>query len=392
MQGSITLLWVIYVAYLPEFLGEFGLPLRVATILLIVENLLSAATEPLMGNFSDRSQRWVGTRFPFIAFGIILSSILFLALPIVAFAGGLSGPVLQGLVIMLLVSWALAMTIFRSPVLSLLGRYAISSQLPFAASILTLVGALASAVAPLANQALLQLGAPLTFVGGTLILLGAAIYLRRVVPPASIEVPRQTRSSANRALPAFPLRNLIFVFLTGMGITIGFRLLLFVLPAAVPAESSALGRSILLMFFGAIALSALPMGAWAVRLGTVRALLLGLGSLAVELLLLFWFSSLAALMLVVAVLAGFTFSLVSNCTLPFALSLVPPARAALGTGLFFGGGAMGSSLFFSLFQDPTLAIGSVFGAIAFLCAAFCVVLCRPLVPATAPSASDEPMV
>jgi len=379
MQGAITLLWVIYTAYLPEFLGELGLPLSVATVLLIVENLLSAATEPLMGNFSDRAQHWMGTRFPFIAVGVVLAAGLFLSLPAVVIAGGRFGVALRGLMIILLIAWALSMTIFRSPVLSLLGRYAIATQLPLAASILTLVGSLASAIAPLANQAMLQLGAPLTFTLGTLVLLGASLYLRRVAPPTPTQAPVSYRVRELQPLPPLDLRNLVFVFLAGMGITIGFRLLLFALPSIVSTEGNTLGRWVLVMFFGAIALSALPMGVWAVRLGTTKALLVGLGGLAVEALLLLLFPSLGFLMLIVALLAGVTFSLVSNCTLPFALSLVPPARAALGTGLFFGGGALGSSLFFSIFQNPALGTGAGLGAIAFLFAALCVGLCRPLV-------------
>lgn len=391
MQGAITLVWVIYTTYLPEFLGEFGFPLSVATVLLIVENLLSAAAEPLMGNFSDRAQHWIGTRFPFIAVGVILSSFLFLSLPVVV-AGGQFGLALRGLMIVLLIAWALSMTIFRSPVLSLLGRYAIATQLPFAASALTLVGALASAIAPLANQAILQLGAPVTFTGGTLVLLGASLYLRHVAPPSATPPARLVPPSERQHLPALPFRNLVFVFLAGMGITIGFRLLLFALPSVVPETGNALGRWILVLFFIAIALSALPMGAWAARLGTVKALLLGLAGLVTETLLLSLFGSVAALMLLIALLAGVTFSLVSNCTLPFALSLVPPARAALSTGLFFGGGALGSSLFFSLFQNPVPQAGAAFGAIAFLLAAFCVALCRPFATPTASSPAPEELL
>lgn len=376
MQGAITLMWVVYTAYLPEFLGTFGLPLQAVAVLLVVENVLSAVTEPLMGHFSDRAQRWVGTRLPFIIVGVILAAALFLAIPAVVVAGGRLGLALRGLLILLLIAWALSMTIFRSPVLSLLGRYAVATRLPLATSILTLVGALASAIAPLANQAMLQLGAPLTFTLGSLVLLSAALYLRRMVPPAPLSSQAATRSGG----AGLRSRNLILVFLAGMGITLGFRLLLFALPLALPTAEPTLGRWILLLFFGAIAVSALPMGVVATRLGTVRALLLGLGGLTLAALLLLSATALWGLMFGIAVAAGVTFSLVSNCTLPFALSLVPAARAALGTGLFFGGGALGSSLFFSLFQAPTLQTGAGFGAIAFLFAALCVGLCRPLSP------------
>lgn len=368
IQGSISLMWIIYNLYLPDFLVQYGFPLEAATVLLIVENGLAAIAEPLMGNFSDRAQRWVGTRFPFIAVGVILSSALFLAIPVlVIFRGDVDSAARAGLV-MVLISWALAMTVFRSPVMSLLGRYAIASKLPLAASVLTLVGAVAGAIAPTLQPLFTQLGAPMAFATGSFVLLLAAVFLRRMNPPAA--TPEPTLADPTR----LAWLKLILIFAAGAGIAIGFRLMLTVIPAtSLPADGAAAWR--LPLLFGAIALSALPTGTLAVQLGNTRAMLLGLGLISLSLGL----SLLplpAVLFAALIVILGASFSLVSNGTLPFALSLVPPVKGGLGTGLFFGGGTLGASLFLSLFRDLSLVQSAGLGAIAFLFAGGCVALAK----------------
>jgi hypothetical protein len=65
------------------------------------------------------------------------------------------------------------------------------------------------------------------------------------------------------------------------------------------------------------------------------------------------------------------FSLVSNGTIPFALSMVPPDKAGLGTGIYFSGRAVASSVFGTLFSQPeslSPIAGALVGAAAFLAA------------------------
>ncbi|MEN9217024.1 MAG: hypothetical protein Q6K90_06850, partial [Gloeomargarita sp. HHBFW_bins_162] len=69
MQGAITLAWVFYQLYLPSLLTELGVAASVATVILVVENGLSTLVEPLVGSCSDQTQRWLGTRFPWIVGG-----------------------------------------------------------------------------------------------------------------------------------------------------------------------------------------------------------------------------------------------------------------------------------------------------------------------------------
>ncbi len=368
VQGSIALTWVIYNLFLPQLLTQFGFPATLTVGLLIFENLLAAVMEPLMGNFSDRTQRWLGTRFPVIAIGVILAASLFITIPTVfVFGQGWTGAARWSLPIVL-VGWSLSMAIFRSPVLSLLGRYAFATRLPQAASILTLVGAVAGAIAPLANSFLLRLGAPIPFTAGSLSLLVAAAALRTVSPPES------TAQATKEPAQSIAILPLIFIFGAGAGISIGFRLMMQTFPAILKAQSSSGGANVLLsLIFLTVAITAIPAGTFATRLGNQKAMLLGLCAMAVGLLLLLAlpYPLLAGLL---AVILGAAFSLVSNGTIPFALSIVPTEKAGLGTGMFFSGGAIGLSLFLSITQNLSPTIGAIVGAMAFLFAAGCIAL------------------
>ncbi|HSM81133.1 MAG TPA: MFS transporter [Nodosilinea sp.] len=366
VQGAITLLWVIYNLYLGQLLTQLGFSQGLATTLLVIENLLALVMEPLMGTCSDQMQHRIGTRLPIIGLGVVLAAGLFGLVPTALLWG--QGPWRWGLPL-LLVAWALAMTVFRSPVLSLLGRYAVGTRLPQAASILTLVGALAGGMGPVANQFILGLGPWVAFGAGSAVLLVAAIALRLAQPePAAAAQPPLDQS------PALDWPGLALVFGTGVGVTLGFRLTMTALPMAidqrVPGGNVAL---VLGTLFLTLALTAIPAGRLATRLGNRRAMVLGLGAMA-ALAVLIGFMASVALGVALAALFGAALSLVFNGTLPFALAMVPPARAGLGTGLYFSGGALAASLggLWLSQSTPGLLISSLGSALAFLGAALCV--------------------
>ena len=371
VQGAITLMWVIYNLYLVQLLTSLGFPQSLAASLLIIENLLAIVIEPLMGSFSDQLQHRVGTRFPLISLGVILAAGCFVGIPTVLLWG--QRPFLRWLLPLLMVAWAIAMTVFRSPALSLLGRYAFRTQLPQAASILTLVGGLAGAIGPLANQFVLGLGAIAAFTISSGVLLLATAVLSWVGPDAT------TPSSVVNpplSLPAkaLPWKGLAFVFGAGVGVTLGFRLMMTMFPqvlrAQVPEANPALALGTI---FIALALAALPAGRVAAQLGNRRTMIGGLAIMACLVVVMATVGS-VAFSLVLAALLGGAFTLVSNGTIPFALSVAPANKAGLGTGIYFSGGALASSLFGALGAGSGLSprLGAILGALSFLLAGICV--------------------
>ncbi|MGB5962526.1 MAG: MFS transporter [Coleofasciculaceae cyanobacterium] len=367
VQGAIALTWVIYNLYLVKLLTSFGFPKELATVILIIENILAAVMEPLMGGLSDQAQRWIGTRFPFISVGVILASALFIAIPaFIAFSNPTDS--IRWVLPVLLVAWALAMTVFRSPAMSLLGRYAFGTNLPQAASILTLVGGLAGAMGPFANQFILSLGPIVTFSIGSFTMLAAAAALRLVNPQTNEAADNNQASSSWRQIS---FAKLGLVFGAGVGVALGFRLMMQIFPKILDSQVPGANKGLILGgIFIALALTAIPAGKLASRLGNRQAMSYGLVVMAGFMALMVLTRS-GIMASVVAIALGATFSLVSNGTIPFALSMVPTDKAGLGTGIYFSGGAVASSLFGAVFSQPgsvTPIVGALVGAAAFLAA------------------------
>ncbi|MEM7793694.1 MAG: MFS transporter [Cyanobacteria bacterium P01_C01_bin.118] len=369
VQGAISLTWVIYNLYLKDLLVTFGFAASLATLLLVVENAMGAVMEPLMGSFSDQRQHWVGSRFPQIALGMILSAVCFLGIPLVVIVGGVS---LKALLPFALVAWALAMTVFRSPALSLLGRYAFEADLPQAASVLTMVGGVTGAMAPLASDFILGLGPLAAFSIGTVVLLLAALVLRQVNPGKAVS----SSPSSTGANAQMQWANLPWIFATGASVALGLRLLLQSFPKAVAETGFSQPKLIMVALFVAVAVSALPCGQLATRLGNRRAMLIGFAGMVLAAGVTTVMGT-AGIAVVVAIAIGIAFSLVANGTLPYALSMVPPTKAGLGTGLYFSGGAAAMSVLGSIGADLGLTVSLSVAAISFAAAAGCIVAKQP---------------
>ncbi|MDG2990939.1 MFS transporter [Candidatus Synechococcus calcipolaris G9] len=336
VQGSITLAWVIYALYLPDLLVSLGFSKSLAGLLLLVEHGLEAVIEPIFGHLSDLSQRTRGSRFPWIRLGVSLAAILFILLPLVTL---IFGPdqfgrwLLPGLAVL----WASVMAIFRSPVMALLGQATPRPKLPIAASGLTFIQQLVGAFRFTAYGAILSLGPVLTFAIGSGVLAGAAVILRRVTP----NTPPHPRSI--ESLPLMSGRVAIAILGTGISLGLALRFLFASVSKlfALRLGADAVGGS-LLGFSLILALSALPAGQIASRMGNSKATIIGLGSTALFLALSLMTTA-KVLFILGAIALGITFSLALNGMIPFVLETTPNHRSGLGMGLYFGGfsGAIG---------------------------------------------------
>jgi MFS family permease len=362
VQAAITLTWVIYGAYLPNLLAQFGMAPQVSAVLLSVENGLAIALYPLMGRLSDRNLRWVGTRFPFIAVGVGLASALFLSIPAIALFGTPS-ETLRWLVIFLLVSWALAMTIFHSPVVSLLFIYSNVDAIPLAASGLTFARYLVGTAVPLVNQALIHAGAGVTFAVGSFSLLGAVWALRQVGQPEPLIPPPESPQP-------LPLQELRFVVIAIVGLGIGFGNQLIFGNVATLFSTFMPGLNTGYVMTGlsiGIAIIAVPFGWLATRFGNDRLLITGLiggGLCAIVMMAL----PQPTVLMSATVGLAIALSLIFNGAFPFAFGQVIPSQAGLGIGLYLGGLSAASTLFGATFKETALVpppTGAWVGAIAF---------------------------
>ncbi|MEB3295237.1 MAG: MFS transporter [Synechococcales bacterium] len=371
MQGSITLTWVIYNLYIPQLLVSLDFPEILGLYLLVIENLLTSVMEPLMGLLSDRVQTWLGLRFPWVILGTLLSTALFFLLP---WTGNLDpGTSLRWLLPIGAVVWALAMALFRAPVLGLLGSSAERSHWPQAASLIMLTGMLANNLSQPAHHHILKnLGAIGAFGLGSASLLLAVIVFSLTQPPEA-DRPMRTDSSQSPIQPSLttppkPLlsQRLLILLLVGVGIGLGSTFLRRTLSSPEAAH-------LLTGFTTSHLITILPAGWLAKKWGNHRCLVAGMGiigglmsiqALLAPLLPASWLYGLA-------IALGIAFSFVLNGTLPFALAQAPTENAGFATGAYFSGTAIATAGVRSL---DSLAISlsngllNLAGAIAFLVA------------------------
>ncbi|MEM9543995.1 MAG: MFS transporter [Cyanobacteria bacterium P01_E01_bin.42] len=357
VQASITLTWVIYAFYLPQFLEQLGFAKELAIVLLTVEHALEAIIEPISGGMSDRAQRFMGTRFPFIALGVILASAFFIGLPAIAIFGS-SSAIVRYLFPIFAVAWASAMAIFRSPAVTLLAKTAPPVSLPLAASCLTLAQQVVGGLRFTAYGFIVGLGPAFAFAIGSFALLGGAAFLRFVTPP---EAPQLEEKSTPKGLN---LPTILAVIGTGIGIAWAFRFLFGTLGQVYGSFLDTNAGWAMTGFSLGMAICALPAGKLATKLGNTPAMLGGIGG-AIALLLAVATLPVGTGVAIASVPLAFAFSLVLNGMVPFVLGLVPQTRSGLGIGLFFGGFSGAMSFFDGIFSKVTgLPTTGIYGAIA----------------------------
>lgn len=340
IQASITLAWVIYSLYLPDLLVQLGFQAQLAKTILIVEHALEVIIEPIFGNLSDSSQGKIGSRFPYITMGIILASMFFIAVPIIAFFVPAINP-WRWLLPVMAVLWASAMAIFRSPVMALLGQIIPQPQLPLATGFLTLTQQLIRAFRFSAYNFILSFGPLFTFAIGSFVILGAGTFLRKVMPPMSPQPESQK-------LDSISTKTLTVILTTGVFIGLSLR---FVFGSLGQIFATELGKDQvtvgMLAFSLLLAFTALPAGSLASKIGNNRTMFIGLISTA-ALLGVISFTSSNVVFAIALILMSFTFSTVLNGMIPFVLQLIPQPRAGLALGTFFGGFG-GAISFFDFF-------------------------------------------
>jgi hypothetical protein len=338
LHGAVTIAWVVYNLYVVELLVRAGFDAYLATVLLTVEGLAGSVLEPLSGSLSDRTRSGLFRRFFLVMGGVVVASLLFVALPLVAVSAR-PGP--ATLLPALLIAWSCAMAVFRAPALSLLGRYARPGSLPLAASVLTAAAGLVGAAAPAARAWLLSLGPMPTFAAASAALLLSALVVRAMErgsggPPLAEEPAPTPDRAATRAA--------WFLFLVGTSASLAFRFLVDGLPRA-GAGPGAAARTIVTAFFLGTAVASIPLGRLALgRLGGGPVTAVGLAALIVGVAVTPMLDRAGAVLLCAALL-GAALAAVQNGLFAYSLSAVRIGRAGLGMGLLLGGSGLALGLF-----------------------------------------------
>lgn len=361
---AILLSLLAYGFYQPVILTRLGLAQWAGTLGL-AQGLLAAAIEPIFGGVSDRILRRFGNRLPQITVGVTVAGLLFVAIALFW-----QFPLSRGwrwLIPTLMTVWLMAAIAFRGPAVALLRQFAPTEELPAANALFIVLFGLISAVAPLLALLLERVQVSVAFVCGAIVLtLGAFCFYRTA--PLSAPIPPR---SSGRLQDLAKIGAIVF----GVGLLSGLELnlLLGIFPPVLgdrlfDIHPAWIASGMMLV----CSLSANPSNQLVVRWGAGRTMQVGLGTIVLGLAL-FPLARIPLLSFALTIALGMALGLVFIGTIPYALSAMPPDRAGLSTGLFFGGSGAAMTLGTWLVQSVKLSPTTGFVAIAasFAIAAIC---------------------
>ncbi|OLP17477.1 hypothetical protein BST81_16060 [Leptolyngbya sp. 'hensonii'] len=357
LLAAIVFSWMVYGFYQPRILEQLGFS-GLAAYLGVIQGILGAGIEPIVGIGSDRMMQRIGSRLPLIAVGVTLAGIIFVLASLLL---QVQVPVaMRWLIPVLMTLWVIAMIIFRGPAIALLMQFAPTSKLPRASSILVFVFGLVGALGPLLGSLIQALGTSLTFALGAIVLLAGAMLLWST----NLQTPLPPMTSVGPSPSAWQ-STLIFGVGVGVGLEVNFLLRCFptvLQPLIRGSNADYIAAAILLVS----ALVALPIERVTRKLGLRNAMLTGLGTM-VALMGVALQTSDPGLAIALTLGFGVALGLLFITQIPFTLALVPPTEAGWGTGLYFGGMGAATALVSLLLQSasafPSMSalVGSAIG-------------------------------
>jgi hypothetical protein len=217
LQLVFTLLWTVYVIYLPKLAANVGIAPSAVIFILMMDQLIFTVTDTAMGIVADRISRVVGRLGLIVGVLTAISCAAFVALPFVAGRG----PSAQAALIVLIAVWAITSSALRAPPLTLLGKYSARPSRPFLAALVMLGYGVAGALSPYLGVALRDTDARLPFIISSVVLLMVALALSRVERGLVQAAARPGRPVP----PAKPLGRVPVMFIASMVIlAFGYQL------------------------------------------------------------------------------------------------------------------------------------------------------------------------
>lgn len=337
---GISLIWPIFNNYIPIFLREdFGLSATLIGFIMTWDNYLNMFVQPVVGERSDSTWTRIGRRKPWMLVGAPLAAIFFITVPAMRSVPGI-------MITILLTN--LAMALFRSPTIALLGDLFPSHQRSTANGIINLMGGLGGVLAYGLGGLLYSLGRITPFAFGSIVMLTSIIlvmFFVREPRPEEVEAKAEPGEKKNNGGFFAHLsevfrasdRSGLFILLAILCWFLGFN--------AMETWISSFGRFTLGIDAGRMSILtsglalmfvifALPSGLLATRFGRRRIILIGIAGLA--LLLVYGLVVQNQLMLISFLIpAGFFWALINVNSLPMVYDVGGDRRIGAFTGLYY---------------------------------------------------------
>ena len=332
---GISIIWPIFNNYVPIFLKEeFALSATAIGFVMTWDNYLNMFIQPIVGERSDRTRTRIGRRKPWMLVGAPLAAIFFIGIPLAD----------SVIVIMFAILFTnVAMALFRSPTVALMGDLFPSSQRSTANGIINLMGGLGTIIAFLIGGVLYSLGRITPFVFGSVVMLAAIgvvlLFIREPEFPPEDE-DKDTRqgflSNLREVLNASD-RSGLLILLAILCWFLGYNALETWISSFGKFELG-IDEGKMSMLTASMALTfvifAVPSGLLATRFGRKRVIMVGIGGMVVLTLYGFIVSNLIMLLMLL-IPAGIFWALINVNSLPIVYDIGGDSRIGAFTGMYY---------------------------------------------------------
>lgn len=366
---GIEILWRVYNSFVPLYLQSgnaafdayqtnpmmgFGLDTVTTGLVMGLDNLAALFLLPIVGALSDRTFTKIGRRMPFILFFAPIAAISFAFIPfapsmITAETNGNIGE-LQGLFAIFMIALAimlLAMSAFRTPVVSLMPDLTPSPLRSKANGVINFMGGMAGVVGTLALSPLFDINQWIPFIAGAILLIVAVIALFLLVKEreASVVIGDGSEEreglnvlkklkdvpSANRRTLAFLMLSIFFWFIAFNGMDTWFTSFGVTVLELTPGKAGMIFSVALISFI----IFAIPAGFIGSKYGRKKAIVTGLGIFTASLVVINNITNLPVIAILLAI-GGASWALVNINSLPMIIDTSTDERM-LGTytGLYY---------------------------------------------------------
>ena len=330
---AISITWAIYNAFIPKILSNYIESTTVIGFIMTIDNYFALFLQPTVGILSDRVNTRFGKRMPFIMVGMPLAVIF-----IILLANYTNFVTL----IVFLVCMNLSMSIFRSPVVSLMPDITHVENRSMANSIINFMGGIGSVIAYFVGSILWKknnaypfyLAAILVFL--SFVILFNFIKEKRDVINYNMEVKQNM--GLIEGIKAIPNKKQTILLLLGiMAWFIGFNGIetFFTLYGdkflGVSVSSAALSFTFISLAF---LIFAIPAGIIGTKAGKKTTIKIGIAGMILCFIIIFFLRSII-LIRIMFIFSGIFWALININSYPFVTEMAPEGQLGTFTGFYY---------------------------------------------------------
>lgn len=364
-----SLIWSLYNSFVPLILGDFIESTAIIGFIMTVDNIFGVIFQPYFGSLSDRTKTRWGQRMPYILLAAPVSALFFFLIP--------QMPSLW-LLMAVIVIFNFSMSVWRSPMISLMPDLTPNPHWSRANGVINLMGGVGSIVAFLIGGRIANAyGRGASFAMGSLVTMLAVIILAATIKENRLkaqlgfdhalgkDADDQPHLSSFTKLPAQDRHKLLALLLAIFFWFCAYNAVETFFTSFATNDlglSEGTGAMTLSFFSLSFVIFAIPSGLLASKIGRERAIIIGLVGLILVFLPINFVMNLWAIRILLLI-GGFFWALININSLPMVLSL--GKREAIGTYtgyyyFFSFSAAIASPILFGAIRDLTQDYGSLF--------------------------------